>query len=168
MSTETSVRDILAEKSIQGVRTITQNDLVFDALKEMALHNIGALLVMERDKVVGIVSERDYARKVALKDLDSHNTLVSEIMERKVYYVIPDDSAEGCLALMTSKRIRHLPVIQGGELLGLVSIGDIAKAVIGDREFMIEQLMCYATGSYSGRAEYLENSKKSGAEERVL
>ncbi len=118
MSIETTVKDILSEKAIKGVRTITQHDLVFDALKEMSRHNIGALLVMEAEKVVGIVSERDYARKVALKSADSRTTKVSEIMERKVYYVIPEDSAEGCMALMTSKRIRHLPVMEAGELLG--------------------------------------------------
>ena len=168
MSIETTVKDILTEKSVKGVRTINPHDFVFDALKEMALHNIGALLVMDRDKVVGIVSERDYARKVALKNMESRTTRVSDIMERKVYYVIPEDSAEGCMALMTSKRIRHLPVIEAGELLGLVSIGDIVKAVMGDREFMIDQLICYATGSYSGRSEYLEGSKKPSTEERVL
>jgi CBS domain-containing protein len=168
MSTETTVKDILSAKSLKGIRVIGPHDLVFDALKEMARENIGALLVMDKDKVVGIVSERDYARKVALKNMDSRTTKVADIMERKVYYVVPDDSAEGCMALMTSKRIRHLPVIESGELLGLVSIGDIVKAVMVDREFMIDQLICYATGSYSGKSEYLDNSKRQSTEERVL
>ena len=124
---------------------------------------------MENNKIVGIMSERDYARKVVLKNRFSRTTKVSEIMERKVLYVIPTDTAEGCMALMTAKRIRHLPVLEKDELIGMVSIGDIVKAVIGDHKFLIDQLICYCTGSYSTGKESVQSiTNDNMTEERVV
>ncbi len=156
MSIETTVRDILKAKKIEEVKTINPDDSVLNALKIMDRHNIGALVVTENKKILGLFSERDYARKVALKNRGSNTTKVHEIMESKVFYVLPTDTAEECMALMTAKRIRHLPVMEDQTLVGLVSIGDIVKAVVEDRGFLIEQLICYATGSYTGHAEYNE------------
>jgi len=168
MSRETTVRDILDQKEKKQILTIGPNDSVFRALREMALHNVGALLVMDFGKVVGIVSERDYARKVVLKDRTSRETQVSEIMESRVLYVVPRDTAEGCMALMTEKRIRHLPVFEHGELVGLISIGDILKAVIEDHEYLIDQLICYTTGSTVGKYDGSNFASRARAEERVL
>jgi len=150
MGTESLVRDILKSKASDTVWTVRPDETVFAALKRMALYNVGALLVMEHQHVVGIITERDYARKVVLRDRSSRTTLVREIMDHQVLFVTPDDSAEGCLALMTEKRIRHLPVYENEELIGLVSMGDVVKAVFSDREYMIDHLTRYITGSYSG------------------
>src|SRR5690606_27687213 len=116
----------------------------------MARFNIGALLVMHRGRIVGIVTERDYSRKVVLRDRSSRTTPVRDIMQRQVLYVTPDDAVEGCLVLMTEKRIRHLPVLDDGDLIGLISMGDVVKNVISDQEFVIDQLTHYITGSYAG------------------
>ena len=152
MSIKTTVKDILSHKNNNQVISIGPHELVFDALRQMALHNVGALLVIEFGRVVGIVSERDYARKVILQNRSSRTTKVHEIMESEVLYVIPRDSAESCMALMTERRIRHLPVFEHGRLVGVVSIGDIVKAVNEDNEFMIEQLIQYTTGSYTAHS----------------
>ena len=113
----------------------------------MAEKNIGALLVLDQDNLVGIFSERDYARKVVLKGKSSRDIRVSEIMTEKVVYIQPDQTVEECLALMTGKKVRHLPVMEDNQLIGLISIGDVVKAVISDREFTIEQLENYITGT---------------------
>ncbi len=113
----------------------------------MAEKDVGALLVLKDGKLVGIFSERDYARKVILEGKSSKNTPVAEIMTSQVYYVKSDQSIEDCMAMMTEKRIRHLPVIESGELIGVVSIGDIVKAIIDEQEFIIEQLENYITGT---------------------
>jgi CBS domain-containing protein len=123
--------------------SITPDSTVYDALKLMAEKNVGALLVVEADKLVGIMSERDYARKVILKDKSALTTPVSEIMTRKVYWVRPEQTIEECMALMNDKRVRHLPVLEDDKLVGVVSIGDIVKAIIANQEFMIEQLESY-------------------------
>src|SRR5687767_15104312 len=119
--------DLLKSKAHQLVHTTTPAASVYDALKLMADKDIGALLVMEGDKVVGIVTERDYARKVALMSRSSRETPVLEIMTPAVMYVRPSQTSEECMVLMTENRLRHLPVMDGPELLGLVSIGDLVK-----------------------------------------
>ena len=120
---------------------------VYDALKLMADKGVGALLVMDKSELVGIISERDYARKIILKGKTSKDTLVREIMTAKVIYVKIDTSVHDCMALMTEKRIRHLPVYKGDQLVGVISIGDVVKDIISEQEFVIEQLEKYITGS---------------------
>ncbi|MCH8011972.1 MAG: CBS domain-containing protein [Candidatus Marinimicrobia bacterium] len=126
--------------------SVTKKMPVFDALKKMAEKNIGALLVVEGDKLVGILSERDYARKVILKGKSSKDTPVEEIMSNKVFCVCLDQSVEDCMALMTEKRVRHLPVLENDQLVGVISIGDVVKAVISEQEIMIEHLEHYIMG----------------------
>ena len=130
-----------------NVWSIRSNATVYDALQMMADKDIGALLVLEGDQVVGILSERDYARKVALKGKLTDKTLVSEIMTKNVVYVNPEQTIEECMALMTAKHIRHLPVIEHGKLTGIVSIGDAVKSVIEDKEFLIAELERYIVGA---------------------
>lgn len=121
---------------------------VYEALKILTEKNVGALPVVEGGKVIGIFSERDYARKVALQGKSSLDTPVREIMASPVYCVRPETTSEECMALMTGKRIRHLPVMSEGELVGLVSIGDVVKSLIADQQFTIERLQDYALGKY--------------------
>ncbi len=142
----TSVADILKSKPHAVVHTTTPSTTVFDAVKLMAEKGIGALLVTEGDKLVGIVTERDYARKVALMSRSSRDTPVREIMTSDVMFVRPDQTSSECMALMTENRLRHLPVMDGGKLLGLISIGDLVKDIISEQRFIIEQLEHYITG----------------------
>jgi CBS domain-containing protein len=128
------------------VWSIQPEALVIDALKLMAEKGIGALIVLDGGQVVGIISERDYARKVSLLGKSSKTNPVSEIMTEKVVYVRPEQTMTDCMALMTSKRIRHLPVIEQDQLSGVISIGDVVKEVISEQEFMIEQLENYIIG----------------------
>ena len=137
-----SIRDILGEKG-STVRSIDPNVTVYDALGQMAEHRIGALLVMENGKPVGLFSERDYSRKVALAGLRSRETAVSAIMSSPVLTISPDASVQEALSMMTEKYIRHLPVVDGGRVVGMVSIGDLVKAVIEDQQSLIEQLESY-------------------------
>ena len=125
------------------VWSVSPEQSVFSALGMMAEKDVGALLVMDGGQVVGIMSERDYARKVILRGVTSRETKVSEIMSSKVVFVRPDQTIEDCLALMTQKRCRHLPVMNGKQLMGMVSIGDAVKAIIAEKEFMIGQLENY-------------------------
>lgn len=141
-----TVQQILAKKG-NGIFTISPNETMYDALKLMADSDVGALLVLADEKVAGILSERDYARKVILKGKLSKETLVSEIMTEDVVKVTPSTLVEECMAIMTAKHIRHLPVEENGKLLGLVSIGDVVSAVIDEEEFVIEQLTSYIKGS---------------------
>ena len=140
-----SVRQLLQSKGYD-VWSVSPGTSVLDALKLMAEKNIGALLVLESGRLVGIFSERDYARKVILKGKASHSTRVREIMSRKVVYVRPEQGMEDCMGLMTQKRIRHLPVMEGGELVGMISIGDVVKSIISEQEFTIRQLEQYISG----------------------
>jgi len=142
----TSVIQILRAKPEQTVHTIAPTAMVFDALKLMAEKNIGALVVTEGANVVGIITERDYARKVILMARSSKETPVREIMTSTVMYVRPDQTSQECMTLMTEKRLRHLPVMDGGKLIGLVSIGDLVKDIISEQRFIIEQLEHYITG----------------------
>ncbi len=112
----------------------------------MADKEVGALMVMEGTKLVGVFSERDYARKVILKGHSSKNTQIKEIMTTRVVYAQPDQTVEECMALMTEKRIRHLPILEGGQLLGVISIGDLVKSIIAEQRFIIEQLERYISG----------------------
>lgn len=139
-----TVKQLLDQKGYQ-VWSIAPNDTVFEALKLMAEKNIGALVVIQDEKMVGILSERDYARKVILEGKSSINTPVETIMTDKVIYVEPEQSLDDCMAIMTDKHIRHLPVYEEHKLLGLISIGDVVKAVISQKEYMIEQLENYIT-----------------------
>ena len=140
-----TVKQILDEKGHQAW-TIGPEAKVFDALKLMAEKGIGALVVVEGGRVAGILSERDYARKIALMGRFSQDTPIKDIMTSQVYGVHPSASAEECLALMTDRRIRHLPVLEKDKLTGVISIGDVVKAVISEQEFMIAQLENYITG----------------------
>lgn len=140
-----SVRELLSSKP-QQVWSVSPSQSVFEALLLMAEKDIGAVLVIEDDQVVGIFSERDYARKVILKGKSSRETPVGELMTRDVLYVRPDQSAEECMALMTNKHIRHLPVLEDNRLIGIVTIGDIVKAIISDQQFTIRELENYITG----------------------
>ena len=112
----------------------------------MAEKNVGALLVIDKEKLVGIFSERDYARKVILKDKSSKNTSVGELMTREVFYIDADSTLEEIMALMTAKRIRHLPVLKNNQLIGIVTLGDVVKQIISDQQFAIRELEKYITG----------------------
>ncbi|MFO1212122.1 MAG: CBS domain-containing protein [Paenacidovorax caeni] len=143
----TIVSDILKSKASNAIHSIAPGDSVLDALKLMAEKGIGALLVMEGKNIVGIVTERDYARKIALLGRTSAATLVRDVMTRDVLYVRPGQSSEECMAIMTSNRLRHLPVVDdAGQLQGLISIGDLVKDIISAQKFIIEQLQHYISG----------------------
>jgi CBS domain-containing protein len=137
-----SIRDILREKGT-AVRSISPDETLFEALGQMAEHRIGALLVLENGEPVGLFSERDYSRKVALQGLRSRETPVKAIMSSPVLTISPDASVEQGLSIMTEKYIRHLPVVDGSGLIGMVSIGDLVKAVMQDQQSLIEQLESY-------------------------
>lgn len=138
-----TVKDILREKG-SDVATVKPDDTVFHALTVLAEKDIGAVVVVdEGGAAIGLMSERDYARKVFLKGMSSPKTLVKDIMIEKVCYIEPGRSIEECLALVTETRSRHLPVIDDGKLVGLVSIGDLVKATIAEQEFLINQLTHY-------------------------
>jgi CBS domain-containing protein len=141
-----TIRDVLQEKGNQ-TWTVFPDTMVFDALKLMAEKNIGALIVLDGEKIVGIFSERDYARKIILHGKSSRETTVREIMTTNVVGVRPAQSMEDCMVLMTDKRIRHLPVVEGEKLIGMISIGDVVKAIISDKDFLIQQLEHYITGT---------------------
>jgi len=128
------------------VLTVSPDTSVFGALGVMAEKNVGAVLVVEGERLVGIFSERDYARKVILKGKASKETPVREVMSSTVLYVTPQRTIEECMVLMTEKRVRHLPVLEGERLVGVISIGDIVKEIIAEQEFMIDQLQNYITG----------------------
>jgi CBS domain-containing protein len=141
----TTVAQILDAKG-HDVWTIAPDAAVYAAIQLMADKQVGALPVVDARQVVGIVSERDYARKVILQGLPPQTTPVRAIMTDHVLYVRPDQSIDDCMALMTAKRVRHLPVLVADRLLGIVSIGDVVKALLADREVRIEQLEQYITG----------------------
>ena len=142
---QTSVRQLLNRKG-STIWSTRPDAIIFDALGLMAENEIGSLLVFEGDQLVGIFSERDYARKAILKGKSSHITTVSEIMTEDVIYVRPDQSMADCMALMTDKRVRHLPVLEDDKVVGVISIGDVVKEIISEQEFVIGQLENYITG----------------------
>lgn len=141
----TTVQQLLDIKGHE-VYFVGPDDTVLDALKMMETKNVGAVLVKDGDNLVGIFTERQYAREVFLKGRSSPKTLIREVMEKNVICVGSEKTAEACMALMTEKRIRHLPVLRDDHLVGLVSIGDLVKSIIADREFTIEQLEHYIRG----------------------
>ncbi len=142
----TTVARIIASKPNQTVLSVAPDSPVLEAIKTMAQHGIGALLVMQGENIVGIVSERDYARKVVLKGRSSDTTPVRDIMTADVMYVRPETTNMDCMALMTENRLRHLPVLDQGKLVGLISIGDLVKDIISEQQFVIEQLEHYIRG----------------------
>jgi CBS domain-containing protein len=140
-----TVKQILKDKG-SDVLSIQPDATVLEALTLMAERNVGALLVLEKGRPVGIFSERDYARRVALRGESSLKTPVRDIMTQRVMFVRPEQTADECMALMTEKHVRHLPVLVGDQVVGLVSIGDLVKASIEEKDFMIKQLENYITG----------------------
>ena len=130
-----------------NVWKISPDVTMYDALVLMAEKDIGALLVVEGDQFIGILTERDYARKVALKGKTSQTALVKDIMTTQIIYVTPDQTVEECMAIMTNRHFRHLPVVENGKLAGIVSIGDAVKSVIEDKEFLIGELEKYIVGA---------------------
>ena len=141
-----SVAQVLKSKPGQNVETIAPATSVFDAVRLMAEKNIGALLVMEGQTIAGMLTERDYARKIILMGRSSKETRVRDVMTSPVMYVRPDQTNEECMALMTDNRVRHLPVVDQGKLIGLISIGDLVKDIISEQKFIIEQLEHYIAG----------------------
>ncbi len=140
------VREILQAKG-REIHRVGPDEMVLDALKLMAAKDVGSVLVMEGERIVGIFTERHYAREVFLKGRASPNTPLRDVMRPDVLHVGLDDTAEACVALMTEKRVRHLAVLDGeGQLIGIISIGDLMKAIIGDRDFDIDQLVNYVRG----------------------
>ena len=137
---------ILQSKPDTTVHTVTPTTSMFDAITLMAEKNIGALLVVDGETIRGIVSERDYARKIILAGRSSRDTPVGDVMTAPVMYVGPTTSTQECMALMTGKRLRHLPVLDEGKLIGMISIGDLVKDIISEQSFMIEQLQHYISG----------------------
>jgi len=141
-----TLKQLLAEKTRQ-LAVVAPGDSVFHALSVMSANDVGALLVLDGEQLVGIFSERDYARKIILQGKTSKETLVSEIMSDKVAYVTPSVSLDECMALMTDKHFRHLPVLDdAGNVLGIISIGDLVKETISDQKFLIAQLEHYIAG----------------------
>ena len=136
------VRHVLERKG-HATHSVDPDTTVLDALRKMAEHEVGALLVMKADKVLGVLSERDYARKVALLGRASSDTRVSQIMSSPAVTVTPEDTIDACMRLVTDKRIRHLPVLDKGRVVGVLSIGDLVKSVRGEQRETIEQLEAY-------------------------
>jgi CBS domain-containing protein len=149
MEITTTIGSILNRKG-SHVWSVSPSDTVFEAISMMAEKNVGALPVMEADRLVGMISERDYARKVILLGRGSRETVVSEIMTSTVTTVVADDSVQACLQLMTENRIRHLPVMESGRLTGIISIGDCVNWIISAQTAAIDDLERFVTGAYPG------------------
>jgi CBS domain-containing protein len=141
----TTVRQLLDEKG-ENVTTVGVDETVFNAIRKMADENVGSLIVCEGAKVVGIITERHYARNVFLEGRALPNTRVADVMETPVLFVRPELSAEECMAVMTYKRVRYLPVIDDGKLIGIISLGDLVKSIISNHQFTIDQLTHYLHG----------------------
>jgi CBS domain-containing protein len=140
-----TINQLLQSKGTH-VETVAADATVFEALSMMADKGIGALVVIQHERPIGLFSERDYARNIALKGRTSKETKVSEVMSSPVVVAHPEQNVEECMAVMTEKRVRHLPVMRGDELVGIISIGDLVKAIIENQQFVIEQLVSYITG----------------------
>ena len=141
----TTIRQLLREKG-DKVFSVRPADPVYDAIRKMAEENIGSLVVMEGETLKGIVTERQYARHGALTGPVSPATRVLDVMETTIFYTRPEQSVAECMAVMTNKRVRHLPVIDDGQLIGIISIGDLVKSIISDQNFMIDQLEHFLHG----------------------
>src|SRR3974377_169135 len=140
-----TIKNILGQKC-RSVWCIGPEATVFDALTKMAEEDVGSLVVMDDDRLIGVITERQYCRNVILKGKTSPTTLVKDIMERNVIHVRPEQSVELCMALMTEKRVRHLPVLEGTKVIGIVSVGDLLKFIISNKGFAIDQLEHYIQG----------------------
>lgn len=142
-----NIRQILQGKSINALYSVTSDQTVLDGLKVMADKNIGALLVVDDGVLTGIFSERDYARKVILKDRHSDDTLISDVMTANVITIAPEQTLEDCMVIMSDRHIRHLPVMDKGDLIGIISINDVVTAIIRDQKIRIDSLESYISGS---------------------
>ena len=142
----TTIRQVLDKKG-HDVFSIGLNETVYDSIKKMADTSVGSLAVMEGNKLIGIITERHYARNVVLKGRASPTTPVRDVMETNVVFARPDQSVEECMAIMTEKAVRHLPVIEQGSVVGMISIGDLVKEKIRDQTFVIEQLVHFIRGA---------------------
>lgn len=140
-----TVGELLDNKG-HGIWSLAPDDSVFDAIKLMDEKGVGALAVLKEDALVGMISERDYARQVILKGRSSKETKVKEIMSSQVYYTFPSQTVDDCMVVMSERRIRHLPVLKGDELVGMVSIGDLIKDIIAEQKIIIDQLEHYIAG----------------------
>jgi CBS domain-containing protein len=140
-----TVRQLLEAKRHKLI-SASPGQTVYEALRKMAEHDVGALIVMEGEQLVGVFSERDYARKIILHGKSSKDTLVREIMTGNVITVRPGQTVDDCMGLMTDRRIRHLPVLEDGRVIGVISIGDVVKEMLSEQKFIIEQLEHYITG----------------------
>ena len=145
-----TIKELFATNGDRPIHTVVPDDTVFDAVTKMVTMNVGAVLVMDEDNVCGIMSERDYLRFITVQGRTATDTPVAEIMTRKVIYVTPDCSMNEVMAIMTDKRIRHLPVMDGTELLGIVSIGDVVKRISNEQEVRIKYLEEFIADDYPG------------------
>ena len=150
MNLTDSIGCVLARRGNPEVWAVDREATVFDALQLMAEKDVGALLALDRGQLCGIISERDYARKVILLGKSSHDTLVEEIMSERTIYATPHSTVDECMHLMTGNRVRHLPVLEGSTIVGIVSIGDLVNWIINSHEETIHQLHAYVSSSYPG------------------
>ena len=142
-----TVKDLLSRKG-NATFSIHPNNTIYQALQMMAIHAVGALLVIENKQLLGIFSERDYARKLVLKGKNEHNTLVGDVMVKHLTSVTPEDKVEDCMKFMTNQHIRHLPVLNNDKLIGIISIGDVVKGMIDEQKTTINDLERYIAGGY--------------------